>query len=100
MRRIDCHADSAMNASQGLVDHWLRPEDKRRTFEPANTLEFDAQLRFAGRSCQHSVPCSLFVDRGPIVDRKCKMRTVAKRTHRRLGLERADLIPQPLDLVR
>ena len=100
MRRIDCRADSAMDASQGLVDRRLRPEDKRRTFEPANSFELDQQLRFAGYGCQHGVPRGLFVDRGPVVDRKCKMRPVAERTHRRLGLERADLIPQPLDLAR
>ena len=97
---IDCRADSAMNASQGLIDRRLRPEDKRRTFEPPNSLELDQQLRFADYGCTHGVPRGLFVDREPVVDRKRKMRTVAKRTHRRLGLERADLIPQPLDLAR
>lgn len=96
---IDCRADSAVDAGQGLVHRRLRPKDKRRTFEPANTFEFDAQLRFASNGCLHGVPRSLFVDRKPVVDRKRDMRTVAEGAHRRLDFERGDLIPQPFDLI-
>lgn len=97
---IDCRADSTVDAGQGLVDRRLRPEHKRRTFKPANLLEHDAELRFASNGCQHDVPRSLLVDRRPVVDRKREMRPVAERVHRRLDLERTNLIPQPLDFVR
>lgn len=91
MRWIDCRADDAVDASQGFVGLRLRPEDKRRSFEPANSFEPDPQLPLARTSCQHCIARSLLVSRRGIVDGTRKMRPVAKGTHRGLGLEDGNL---------
>lgn len=100
MNRVDGGADRGVPSPEDLISRRLRPQDKRRTDEPANSPELDPQLRFAFRRAQHGVPRDLLLYLREIVDRECEMWSVAEGAHRRLVLERRNLVPQSFDLGR
>src|SRR5438876_303044 len=87
MGRVDGSADRSVPPREGLTSLGLCPQDKRRTYEPPKSSKRDTQLCFAHRRAQHGLPRGLLFNLGRLIDRECKMWSVAKSAHRRLVLE-------------
>src|SRR5262249_30067708 len=100
MGRVDSSADRSVPPGEGLASRRLRPQDKWRTYEPANSAKLDAQLPFALHPAQQGLPRGLLLNLRRIVDRERKMWSIADSAHRRLVLEGRNLVPQSFDLAR
>src|SRR5215813_1443736 len=77
MGRVDSSADRSVPSGEGPINRRLCPQDKWRTYEPANSPKVDPQLRFALHRVQDGLPRGLLLNLGRIVDRESKMWSIA-----------------------